>query len=196
MPVLTFESESHVYAIDDVIVPSVTQVLQSVGLIDYSFMTAAQREFALARGRAVHFACQLDDENDLDEAALDESLKPYLGAWRRFKDEMKFRCELIEHRVFHPLFRFGGTLDRIGLLDGSAAIVDIKTNEAAYWTAFQLAGYAACFDKPMRFRRFGVALHDDETYSASEYRIENFRRHWNVFLAALTIHNEKERKRA
>lgn len=193
MTVLNFDPAEHKYTADGAVVPSVTQTLESVGLIDYSFMTAAQREFALARGTAVHLACQLADEDDLVEAELDESLKPYLAAWRRFKAEMNFRCELIEHRVFNPLYRYAGTLDRSGMIGQALCIVDIKTNQAAYWTAYQIAAYAACFNKPMRFRRFSVGLHDDGTYLATEYHIKDYARDWNVFLAALTVHNAKER---
>lgn len=193
MPELRFDAQLHQYTADGVIVPSVTQVLQSVGLVDYGFL-GAQRDFYLARGKAVHLACQLADENDLDKSTLDESLAPYLVAWRRFQAETGFRPELIEHRVFNPTYRYAGTLDRTGMIGQTLAIVDTKTTEAAAWTAYQLAAYAACFDRPMRFRRFAVALHDDGTYRATEYHIKDFARDWNVFLAALTVHNAKERK--
>ena len=67
---LRFDPDSHLYRVDGIIVPSVTQVLEDVGIVDYSRLPGSTREMALRRGSAVHAACHYDDEGDLDETQL------------------------------------------------------------------------------------------------------------------------------
>src|SRR5262245_2178024 len=70
---LEFDPTTHTYRVDGVRYPSVTQVLERVGIIDYSYIPAPTREMALARGSAVHAWTAHDDRThqtlDLDALA-------------------------------------------------------------------------------------------------------------------------------
>lgn len=194
MPELTLQEPGHIYRADGVIVPSVTQVLSDVGIIDYSMIPAEDRERYLQRGKDVHVATHYDDEGDLDEAAFDENLRGYLEAWRKFRAETGFVPALIEYRGFHSIYRYAGTLDRTGSWKGQAKILlDLKSGDLPWWTTTQLAAYAAFFDSPGSFRRVGVELHDDGTYRVQEFRCKDFLADFQVFQAALAIFNEKRR---
>src|SRR5690606_18835965 len=96
-------------------------------------------------GQHVHAACHYDDEGDLDEATVHPDVRPYLEGWRLFRREMGFVPLLLETRVYHPIYRYAGTLDRFGLLEhqsGVYVLVDIKTGDPeAAAAALQTAAY-------------------------------------------------------
>jgi hypothetical protein len=192
---LTFDRAQHAYALDGQRLPSVTQVLENVGIIDYSYIPDFAREKYLKRGSNVHLACEFDDQGDLDEAALSDELRPYVEAWRLFRAQTGFHPSLIEHRGYHPQYLYAGTLDRCGSMAGVKAdiLLDIKTTQAPDWTRYQLAAYAAFFRTPRAFRRMAVALHADGTYRVDEYPSKDWAADFNVFLAALTVFNVKRR---
>lgn len=192
---LQFDSATHTYSLGDRILPSVTQVMESVGIIDYSFLPHETREMALERGRHVHTATQLDDEQDLDEASLTGELPQYLAAWRSFVATTGHRFSLIEHRMHHQ-FGFAGTLDRFVPIDAKSGIViDIKTNTAPEWVALQLSAYAAMLEaeRPgLVARRMAVELRRDGTFRAMEFRVADQRRDFETFLAALRVCQYKQ----
>ena len=194
MPELTLEESGHVYRADGVIVPSVTQVLSDVGIIDHSMIPAGDRERYLQRGKDVHAATHYDDEGDLDDSALQEDLSGYLLAWRKFRADTAFTPNLIEYRGFHEKYRYAGTLDRSGTWDARGRILlDLKTGELLWWVALQLAAYGGFFKSPASFRRVGVELHGDGTYRVQEFPCKDFQADFAVFLSALHIYNEKRR---
>lgn len=192
--VLTFDEAAHAYALDGAPMLSVTQVLEGVGIIDYSGLPEHIRERALARGRAVHVATHYDDEGALDEATVAPGVTGYLEAWRRFRRESGFVPELIEHRGFHQQYPYAGTLDRTGrLANGSEVLLDIKSGTAEWWVRVQLAAYAAFFEHPRKWRRMSVELHGDGTYRNEEFPCRGWQSDFNVFLAALTVAEAKRR---
>jgi hypothetical protein len=190
VPGLQFDEDSHTYAVNGVPVPSVTQVLQDVGIIDYSAIPDGARAWALERGRFVHQVCQFSDDGDLGE--VDPTLQGYLDAWLLFRSQTGFVPDLIEYRGHNPTYGFAGTLDRRGCFPGqSATLLDIKTSVAPAWTAYQTAAYASFFTDGGKYRRAAVELHKDGTYRLHEYRCADYHRHLNIFLAALTVWNVK-----
>lgn len=188
---ILFDATTHTYTREGVVVPSVTQLLEDVGIINYDFLPEGTRIMALERGRYVHAVCEFDDQGDLGE--YDNSLTGYLEAWREFRRVHGFAPRLIEHRGYSP-FGFAGTLDRLGTFsNGSHALIDLKTSVVPYWAKFQLAGYASFFDSPARYRRMAVALHEDGTFAVEEYRCSDYSKHLSVILAALCVYNAKRR---
>lgn len=191
MSVLHFDSELHQYTIDGVVLPSVTGVLSDVGVIDYSYLPLSVREMALKRGQAVHLATQYADQNELGR--VPEWLTGYVDAWQRFRENTGFLPELIEHRSYHTLYRYAGTLDRTGSIGGSVVILDLKTNDAPWWVRIQLAAYAAFFESPRKYRRIAVELHEDGTYRMEEFASREWQRDFDDFLACLTVYQIKRR---
>jgi len=189
---LHFDSVAHRYTLDGVVLPSVTQVLEDVGIIDYSGIPWDTRQMALTRGSNVHLATQLDDEGDLDEST---DLMPYVRAWRAARAHLKFDYfDHIEHRMAHGQFLYAGTTDR----ELPGAIVDIKTNDAPWWVRIQLAAYqclAEANGSPPITRRIAVQLHADETFKIFEFGAREYRDDLQTFLAALRVRNEKEMNR-
>ena len=96
---LVFDEASHLYTLDGERLPSVTQILQRAGAIDFDHIPPQIRERALARGTAVHRAVHYFNENDLDVDAFRTTwpeYAPYLDAWIKFVDVSGFRFATID----------------------------------------------------------------------------------------------------
>jgi hypothetical protein len=114
---IQFDEAAHLYTVAGVERPSVTQILKDAGLIDTTWYTDEARE----RGRAVHFATQFLDEDDLDWDTVLPQYRGYVAAWERFKAESHFIISrdsdgklLIEYLLFQPVSGYCGMLDRVG----------------------------------------------------------------------------------
>jgi hypothetical protein len=195
---LRFDPEPHIYTVNGRRVPSVTQVLEGVGIVDYSKIPDETREMALERGRIVHLCTQYDDELEREGKRLaDDQIDPrvagYVEAWRRFRRETGFTPELIEHRGYNAAYQFAGTLDRSGRFRGSpiVCLLDIKTGTAEPWTRIQLAAYNSFFDRPRVFPRTVCELHKDGTYRLPwTWEGREWMEHFNIFASALNVFRE------
>ena len=88
-----FEPLMHAYYLEGQRIPSVTQVLQWAGLIDFSGIPQEILRAARDRGTAVHQACHYYNEADLDVQQFQEEYPeywPYLAAWVMFRAESGF----------------------------------------------------------------------------------------------------------
>lgn len=188
---LDFDQATHAYSIQGVRVPSVTQILEDTGIVDFSFIPRETREMALHRGSMVHLACQLYDERDLADGSVDQAIVPYLNAWKRFLVESGFVIEEIEQRGFNERFRYAGTADRIGRLNGMPTIVDIKTNQIPNAIRLQLAAYCEFRRFPTTIGRAGVELHADETYRLVTIPVKQHTQDFNDFCCALRVYQLK-----
>lgn len=173
-----FDPETHQYFIDDERVPSVTEILEGVGIIDKRWYTEKGRD----RGSAVHVATQYLDEEDLDWSTVGPEIEPYVRAYELFKEETKFQPVLIETSVFNREHRYGGTLDRTGILDGEKVLIDIKTGAPSKWAALQTAGYEICLEE--RHARKVLQLKPNGKYKLRDY---NNPEDTELFLAAARI---------
>ena len=196
---LHFDHVSHRYKLDGRVLPSVTQVLENVGIIDYDGIPWETRQMALTRGSNVHLATQLDDEGDLDEDSVGD-LMGYVKAWRAAKAALGITSfSHIEKRMAHSGFRYAGTMDRMFKgPSGTGEIIDIKTNTAPWWVRIQLAAYqclAIANNLGAVSVRIAVELHPDGTFNAMMFGEREYRDDLQTFLAALRVMNEKELNR-
>lgn len=194
---LAFDADAHVYTVAGIVRPSVTQILEDTGVIDYSFIPDVSRDRYLQRGRAVHLATHYFDEGDLDEETLPEEIRPYLEAWKSFRHDSRFTWDRVEFRSFHPRYGYAGQLDRAGRPPAKRALkvlLDIKTTQAPEWVRMQTAAYAAFFESPRSYLRMAVELHADETYVLHEYSGQSWQADFNDFLSCLNVYRLKRRK--
>lgn len=188
---LTFDEPTHIYRLDGVVLPSVTQVLDFAGKRDdFSRVSASTLEAARQRGVAVHAAAHYHDDGDLDESTLDPIVRPYLEAWKAFVRERQVEMLALELIVAEPALGFAGTIDRIARMPGyDAVVLDIKTGTTA-GANLQTAAYAKLaatlrvIRNPFRIARMAVTLHPE---SRVPYRVHPYRdsHDWPEFLEAL-----------
>lgn len=170
--------ENHIYRLNGEVLPSITQVLQDVGIIDYSFLAPDQREAALANGRLIHLQTELDDKGLLDESLADMG---YIDGWRAFRAAHGFTPIYRERMLYHPQYRYAGQPDA----EDAEAVVEIKTGKPQSWVKYQLAAQAAM---TKAVQRVCVELPGNGTFRAYEFRVAQYRQDLDVFLSALTVY--------
>jgi hypothetical protein len=194
MPNLEFDEATHTYLLYENEVDrlsgrklvSVTQVLpDDKRRVD---------PWYLERGRLIHLATALFDHDELDEDSIDERIKPYLDAYVKFKKETGFEPKHIELPLYHPKYYYAGTIDRIGLLNNSQDLIDLKTGGKAKADELQLAAYwELCRASYIKIRRvFDLYLHENGTYSLTPPETQP-KLLLPVFLASLTVARWKEK---
>lgn len=196
---LEFDQAAHRYTWNGEFVPHVTGILSP--LTSYDRIPEHVLHHAQQEGIAIHRMVELDCYGDLDIEALPEWLTGHHKAWRLFLDETGFDFIASEHRVFHPQYRYAGTLDLAGYLrrvkrTTGLSIVDVKRSFFAgpaigSQTAAYTEAWNATHDKRLQAKhRFALQLRPDGTY-----RLEPFEdpSDFSVFLACLTLRRWKEK---
>lgn len=176
-----FKPEDHSYWLGDRPLPSVTQVLSRIP-------GRYQAEpYYLERGKFVHKATQLYDQDELDWDTVDPVIKPYVDAYVKFRTDTGFEPHYIEHRLYHPSYFYAGTIDRIGPMSIVPAVLDLKTGVKVRADELQIAAYwelCRINDIPIK-KSFLLYLTDNATYKLEP--VESPRKLLPVFMAHLTI---------
>lgn len=169
MAVLQFDEATHVYTLDGIKVPSVTEITGLLSPIDANNPIIQQ---ASRRGSLVHEYCeQIDYGAPPDE--VEPELIGYLKAYQCFLRDYRPEWLNIEDLLCSKFHGFAGRRDRLGIIDKRLTQVDIKTTAsfdriAKIKLACQLAGYAIAdneYNPPRIMQNFGVQLKQDGTYT-------------------------------
>lgn len=186
---LALDEGSHTYTVGGVRVPGVTSILKP--LVDFSRVPPAVLAAKADLGRRVHFACQLHDEDDLDEGSIEPDVAPYLIAYRRFLAQTRASIVENERRVFEPTYRYAGTLDRVMLIEGRRVLVDLKTSIVTPATVgAQTVAYLRALGDLTVTHRAALRLRPDGSYRLDMLTDPD---DWSTFLACLTLHRWRER---
>lgn len=196
---LVFNDAAHAYTLDGVRVPSVTQVLAP--LYTFAGIPPQVLEAKAKLGTAVHRACELLDDDDLDEeseggrAAL-VPIAGYLDGYKKFMAEKKPVVIFNERQLYHPVHRYAGTIDRRYALRGELWDIDLKSTVAmSPMVGIQTAAYTEMFKANAlsgntTARRGALQLFPDGAYKLWEFKDPS---DFSVFLSLLTIQRFKER---
>ena len=202
---LTFAPETHVYELEGVRVPSVTGILKSAGLIDFSTIPSSILEAARMRGTVVHTALHYLNDDDLDLEQFYQEWPEFAGyvqAWVSFCAQRLFVPVLNEHRVASRRYQVAGTLDALGTLDGTAVLLDFATGRAVdACKHLQTAAYeglarewasedpalAQFFGTHPFVKRYAVELKRDGSFKLEAYTAATDYREFLTLLGAQTI---------
>ena len=188
-PRILFDDQTHTYAVNGRIVPSVTQILEAEGISDFSRVPPEVLTAAKLRGTAVHKATEYLDQGRLDWTTVSDEVANYLSAWMRFKTECGVQILDIEQRVYSPT-GYAGTIDRTLMMDGVHWLMDIKTGNPTRAAAIQTAAYQYAYKSQEYGRRAAIQISADGTYRIHPYEAD-LMDDLNVFMAALTLYNFK-----
>ncbi len=163
--VLTMDDQ-HVYRLGDRVVPSNTQILKDMGIIDTRYYNTE----AALRGTKVHECVELYSryEGDFYWPAVDERYVGYVRGWEKFVLESGWKSGLREHPIMGP--GFATTVDDVGELNRACTILEVKTGTCPDWVGLQTAlqkvatilQYATLGLKPVK--RVAVELRKNGTY--------------------------------
>ena len=176
----TFDYEGHVYRdAKGNRVPSVTQILKRTGLVSYEQVQADILENRRNLGEIVHRDTQELDTGEISFSPTRKDAQPYVNAWKKFLRECDVRILAIEWAevVAYNAMPFGMTFDRLAVVNGREAVLEIKTSSVkeAWWgvqTAAYDIGLGQCASQLYR-DRYVVQLRDDETYRLWKYSEES-----------------------
>lgn len=191
---LLFDETTHTYRYDGQLVPGVTSVLEGVGLSDFSMVPPDILEQAKAFGTEVHRITEKLDRNEDIPTGISEASGLYLCHYIKFLNDLDVEIIDIEKRVFCEKFLYAGTLDRIAVLKKLSlqpVLFDIKTGQKSISHQVQTAAYEYAYktDKRQKMDRYTLYLSEDG-YKLSEAHAS--RKDFDVFLAALSVHNFKK----
>jgi hypothetical protein len=148
-------------------------------------------------GTIAHFLCQCDLlgwEPDLSDCDGDEvkSAQVAFGAYRTWFAQSGLRPVAVEMQLVSECYRFGGTIDLIGLDENEdLTLVDFKTSNGLYESYdFQVAAYATLFEE--NFRRLPIRnlllVRMDKTKGVHQTRqLTSWKRQWEVYVALLRL---------
>lgn len=187
---VNFEADTHTYTDEDgKILPSVTQILQGVGIIVPTIFAPG----AAAFGTSVHEILECIDKGFMTAASFEDTdASGYVKAYTQFLTDTKFKVTSVELIHAHEEYRYAGTVDRIGLWPTSTqkCVIDLKTGSKQPWHALQTAAYAMLIDpaKPYNLERYCLYLKRTGKYKLEQYKDRN---DYSIFTAALLVHKWK-----
>lgn len=170
-------------------VPSVTEVLDVAGLVDYRDVPRQALDLAAARGQEVHHWIEVLDEGG-EVSAVEPSVLGRLRAYQTFRDAEVFRREWSERTIVSQLYHFAGRPDLFGRIGGASlpAVIDVKPpGPVQPWWPVQVAGYAIAIESALGIPYvlgFVLELGNDGRFKLRP-RITRDDRH--DFLAALRV---------
>lgn len=191
---IQFDEKTHTYAVDGVVLPSVTHICRFLSY-DYKSDRPWLAEAAARRGTAVHEACALIDYGE--ELEETPEIEGYLQAYRRFLADYQPDWELIEYPIGDLHLGCAGTLDRLGALKDERipVIVDIKTGalHEPYLRA-QLSAYRilSIIENPARYSPhiYALKLSREGCYEFREIQFDP-----DLFMACVKLNEATERKK-
>ncbi len=168
-----FVEATHTYCLGDKVLPGITGILKSCGYIDPTYYT----EEARLRGTHVHKAIELLNKGTLDWDHLIDQFESgesdyagYVIGYQKLVRDWAIKVSIFERRMYHPTLLFAGTPDIVGrCLDNVPCIFELKTGRVPKWAALQTAAQEllvrAWEAESIHYRRWGVTLNADGTYS-------------------------------
>jgi hypothetical protein len=182
---LTFEKADHLYRVDGVPKPSLTQILRAVqvwdgkharSLFDYSHLKGEKADEVLLRGRWVHDLCALFlTKGPIPEAAgkaIYDSAPDWWGYFISFRGWYYtlsgIQLDFIETPMYSARLGFCTTPDLVCVLRAEPTIIEFKTGTATDDARIQTAGQALVLEEQPGYRyhdklhrRFALELHAD-----------------------------------
>ena len=172
---LRFDEEKHAYYWNDKKVPSVSEILQKVGLCkDYTGISP----FYAERGAATHLAIKYFLKGTLDEDSLDPVVRPHFEAFRAYWSKHRHKPIQIEEPLYDENWKYAGTPDLVC----EDMIIDWKCSKNHDRVAeLQGEGYKVLVGPPIRFRV--VQLMDSGNYEVFDYgeKIEYWESIWKLY---------------
>lgn len=172
---LLFEPNEHKYTRDGFLIPGVTSIIEPY--LPYGNLPDDVRNRAMLRGTLVHKLTEVYDAGEMDadtyEEAIQANLDGYLLCWEKFLKKYKPTMTHAEVVVYHTLWGYAGTVDRVCYIDGVRTLLEIKTGglipEYAWQTAaYQLALNEGSTEPPVE-KRIAVCLRETGTPLIKEH---------------------------
>lgn len=193
-PELKFDPVEHRYSLGDSPLPGVTEILQDLGVADFSRVPVRQLRIAQVRGTYVHKGIMLILRGDLDWDTVDPELLPYLESFKRLSESVRLETKIIEEPMANKELRYAGRGDWFGLMDGRPSYIDWKSGmTGSDVLAHRLSTKAYDMMLPGSRDRYTVKLRSDGK-TAELHPMKN-RQDGYLWEAAVALFHEKRRSK-
>ena len=166
---IKLDPDKHIYTLHGSEIPSVTQVIEGVGL----YPKYSENPMYRRRGTAAHKACALLIYGRLNRKNTSPAILGYVESFEKFLVGSGFRPNIVEQLTWSEAWRVAGTVDLHGILGGDPTIIDLKTGEPPEATRIQTAGYSCLIKESHGLetsRRIALRLHGNgDTATPIEY---------------------------
>lgn len=197
---IEYDEENHLYYDRGELVPSITQTLDEIGLVDKDYFTQEHsRRGTLVHAITANLDAPPDGPVDFHEYTPEEieTAAKYAAQWVKLREANPFKILKVEHKVFCSQWGYAGRLDlHIIMPNGDPALVEKKTNKSGYvpsWTGLQLAAQGHALDPSEVFRRFVAVLTPDRFRFVEEYKTEDYISDRDDFLCMVRAIRAKRR---
>ena len=190
MAELMFNEEKHLYTMDGVVIPSVTQIMQPLSAAHYKGVDDGVLAKAAEKGTAVHESAELYLRYQVDDCPAE--YHGYMDGFIQFVDEYKPEVIDTEKRLYHPLYRYAGTADLLCKIDGKVTLIDYKTtvSVADKLVRVQLEAYAqALAQEGVRIEQKGILHLSKEGKKHLCFYPAQDAEAWRVFGSLKTIYD-------
>lgn len=192
-----FNAQLHEYRDEnDVVIPSVTQIGDSLGFTDFDNIPGKTLEHKQKLGDAVHYATHLlDTDQDLDWATVHPETGLYISAWELCKEELGITIIDSEVSGIGQIngMKFAYTRDRIVKLKrfDFRFVLELKCaySEEAYWK-YQTGFYEIATPRVRQGEHIGriaIQLKPDGTFKPYLYENPRDKDRCAYLLAAMHI---------
>lgn len=178
MPDFRFDKDTHTYWLGVARLPSVTQILDAVGLIS----PYGKRQDAAVRGTLVHLASQYIFENRLNREQLDDQLKGYAKSLDLWIQGSGFQARHCEVSGYHKELLYAGSWDVDGMLPPHGEwLIDLKSGVPSAWHKYQTAAYKGILGRPVH----RGALYLQKSGKPAKFRLHDDPQDWPKFVSFL-----------
>ena len=200
-----FLCERNGYIIDGVVYPRVTQIksiIKNDALIAWQVAVGKKRSMEIMRkrgdfGTRIHKLVEITLKGEkVDLKNYDDETQVTMKLFDDFQVEHDLKPELLEQHLWFKLseeYKYAGTADFIGYVDGKLMLLDWKTSKAIYpdmW--LQLSAYIVAFEALTgeRIESCGILQIRDGKKKYVTKTYDEMMEEFKIFKACLVIHNK------
>ncbi len=126
---------------------------------------------------------------------VNKQIRSGIKAFAKWAKENKLKPKFAEKKVYSKRFRYAGTTDIIGLVNGKLAVIDIKTSNGIYHEMrYQVAAYQNAWEEETGKKceeRWIIRLgKEDGEFEA--IKLDDYEKDFKAFLAALILHRRRK----
>jgi len=182
---LTFNPETHEYALEGKHIPGVNEILKAGGILpNFNF---PQAEYKRQLGTYVHQAIKMYFEDNLDEDSLQSPIKEYFEGFKKFHKENPINPLEVEKILYSKKWGFAGTTD---CFDNK--LYDWKVSASIYDTYYlSMAGYEILVEEHLGYKPEEVIIVQLKPNGYKPHTIKPDRQN---FLAFLMTYKYKQKK--
>jgi hypothetical protein len=158
------------------------------------------KEEAADVGTLIHDICdRIDKGETIPLDLLDDKVRNGVQAYLKWCKDVKWEFLQGEFIIYDTDHKYAGMVDKLGMVNGKLALVDIKTGKAIYpEMLLQLSAYANAYHKlnpDEQIEEFYIIKLDKDDGSFEVHKIEEDMGYlFNVFLGAKKIYDWRKKK--